>query len=743
MPAIMTDYSPNAHDLQGAGDRLRLCAQAAELLFEATDVAEAGRALFDLIAAELKLSLFLLYVTTGDGGLELVAHCGLPEVETAKPAAKEERARRSARRGGAWFEQRMAAADMPLGLIGFGRRRAGSFQEDDLVFLRRVSNYFARALGRLRAEAALRKSEERLRLGMAVTGFGTFDLDLVTRRFVFSPALYAMLGLPPNSTCIIEELRKAVHPDDRQRVEDARLASLDPDGPGEYSMEHRVIRPDGALRWVHVRTRTFFSGESGARRPVRVIGVEQDITEAKLAEQRLRSSEERLRLATEAAGLGTFDYDMERDEIVWSPRLKAIYGIGPEENVDREFIGGRFHPDDRQRMADALFGDPPNEPGRPGHSQQYRIFRPDGEMRWLAIKATWLSPGTAQQPSRRLIGVVQDITEQKLAAERLRESERRLQLAQELGGVASWEWDQATNETWVSESFRRIFGLAPAAPLNAATFKSWLHPDDRERVIKCFTEIAEDAESLEIEYRIIRSHDQKLRWIYSMVGVVRDPLTGQIRLSGIAMDITGRKHDEERERLLSREVDHRAKNLLSIVQAMVQLTQADSIPDFVDQVTGRIHALGRVHGLLAASRWDGAELANLIVDELAPFADGPDRSRLTGPSIGLKPGAAQSMALVIHELTTNAVKHGALASPRGRVDISWAIGPAPDGQLVLNWCESGGATVEAPRRFGFGMTHIRASVERQLSGTIEMNWRAEGLQCVLTLPARQFAQPSH
>jgi two-component sensor histidine kinase len=150
-----------------------------------------------------------------------------------------------------------------------------------------------------------------------------------------------------------------------------------------------------------------------------------------------------------------------------------------------------------------------------------------------------------------------------------------------------------------------------------------------------------------------------------------------------------------------------------------------------------------VHGLLAASRWDGAELANLIVDELAPFADSPDRSRLTGPSVGLKPGAAQSMALVIHELTTNAVKHGALASPRGRVDISWAIGPAPDGQLVLNWCESGGATVEAPRRFGFGMTHIRASVERQLSGTIEMNWRAEGLQCVLTLPARQLAPPSH
>jgi PAS domain S-box-containing protein len=754
----------NVTEMRPPGDWPGLRARAAELLLEATDAAQAGRALFNLIAGDLKLNIFLLYVRGRDERLELIAHGGLSDAEAATAAALarfdggafipptghsvglqdvQDAGADFLRSIGlkAWFAQPLMAGERLIGIIGFGRFWASKFQEEELAFLERMARFLSLALEQLRGDAALRESEERLRLGMAVAGFKTFDYTVATGQVVASADALEDLGLPPDQPVSVEALREVQFPDDRDRILAARRASCDPEGTGIYDEQFRVIRPDGALRWSHVRSQTFFEGEGGARRPVRVIGVEQDITEAKLAEQRLQASEERLRLAVETAGFGVFEYDVERDEGVWSPEFRAIYGFAPDENIDLEKLSRRVHPDDRHLYLDPLFVT--HEEGDfDDYSLEFRIFRPDGEMRWVVTKARQLFGPGSDYP-KRVIGISQDITEQKLAAERLRESERRLQLAQELGGVASWEGDQANNEIWVSESFRRIFGVAPAAPLDGATFLALLHPDDLERVTRCFREIAEDAKSLEIEYRIIRSHDQKLRWIYSMSGVVRDPLTAKNRLSGIVMDITGRKRDEERERLLSREVDHRAKNLLSIVQAMVQLTQANSIPDFVDQVTGRIHALGRVHGLLAASRWDGAELANLIVDELAPFADSPDRSRLTGPSVGLKPGAAQSMALVIHELTTNAVKHGALASPRGRVDISWAINPAPDGQLVLHWCESGGATVEAPRRFGFGMTHIRASVERQLSGTIEMNWRAEGLQCVLTLPARQLAPPSH
>ncbi len=204
----------------------------------------------------------------------------------------------------------------------------------------------------------------------------------------------------------------------------------------------------------------------------------------------------------------------------------------------------------------------------------------------------------------------------------------------------------------------------------------------------------------------------------------------------LSQDVSERVESEERERLLAQEVDHRAKNVLAVVQAVVDLTRAEDIASFKAAVAGRIRSLARAHSLLAAARWEGVEISQLAADELAPFdRDGRNRVRLQGPRLTLRPAASQALGLVLHELATNAAKYGALSAPEGEVEVAWH---EREGRLELSWQERGGPPVEPPRRRGFGSALIRQSVERQLGGELRLDWRSEGLSACLALPREQF-----
>ncbi|HEV2594846.1 MAG TPA: CHASE3 domain-containing protein [Sphingomicrobium sp.] len=201
------------------------------------------------------------------------------------------------------------------------------------------------------------------------------------------------------------------------------------------------------------------------------------------------------------------------------------------------------------------------------------------------------------------------------------------------------------------------------------------------------------------------------------------------------LEISERKRAEERETLLAREVDHRAKNLLAVVQSVVQLTQANDAQELKAGIIGRIQALARAHSLLAESRWDGAQLDDLVREELAPYLSGSDaRVRVEGPALMLRPAAAQSLGIVLHELATNAVKYGALSTPSGLLEVRWHR--KRDG-LEIHWSERDGPDVEEPTLSGFGSKIIRASIERQLHGTLVQDWRPEGLQCTIRINARE------
>lgn len=217
------------------------------------------------------------------------------------------------------------------------------------------------------------------------------------------------------------------------------------------------------------------------------------------------------------------------------------------------------------------------------------------------------------------------------------------------------------------------------------------------------------------------------------VSPVADPQGKIVGASKIARDITERKRTEAQISLLAREAEHRTKNILATVQATVHLTQSETIDGFKSAIEGRIQALANVHALFVESRWEGAHLNNLVTQELSPYCqDVEARTRIEGPDLLLEPYAAQTIAITLHELATNAAKYGALSVPDGRVHVAWSGGEKA--HLILRWTETGGPLVTSPTRKGFGTRVMERMIREQLKGKMQFDWRAEGLVCEIVLP---------
>src|SRR5262245_47028953 len=313
---------------------------------------------------------------------------------------------------------------------------------------------------------------------------------------------------------------------------------------------------------------------------------------------------------------------------------------------------------------------------------------------------------------------------------RLLESEQRRSLAIAAGKMGSWDWDWVNGDWMWDEGQYQIFGLAPESfVVTPANVQALLHPDDINELRKAQAHFAKGVRSYEAEFRIVRP-DGEVRWCAGTAAVTVDPAGRVIRVSGVTIDITERKLAEERQNLLAREVDHRAKNALALAQSIVRLTRGENVKAYVQSVEGRINALARVHTVLSLSSWQGAEIKRLVDEELAPYSDG-NQIALQGPEIQLQPATAQTLALALHELVTNSAKYGALSTQDGRLSIIWVN---ESGLLRLAWEETAGPPVEAPTSRGFGTQSVIASIESQLGGRAEFDWRREGLLCRLSVP---------
>lgn len=355
----------------------------------------------------------------------------------------------------------------------------------------------------------------------------------------------------------------------------------------------------------------------------------------------------------------------------------------------------------------------------------------------------------AQGRITHLIPSAIDVTARRAAEEALAESETRLRLAQEAAEVGVFERYLPGQDAHWSASMFRLYGLDPAGRdpwVSAEEHMALLLPADRAAHEERRQASRGDPTQTRFayEFRIRRADTGEVRWIASRGEIVRDEDGRATVVRGVNYDVTERRRAEERQMLLAREVDHRAKNALAVVQSIIGLTRDADPERFRKAVIGRIAALARAHTLLARDGWDGAELRELVAEEVAPYRGAgpgaPERVTLAGPDVELAAGAAQPVAMALHELATNAAKYGALSVPSGRVAIAWAR--AEDGGLALRWLEQGGPPVDgAPARRGFGSSVIRNTVERQLGGRTRFEWRAEGLAVELLLPPAQLRWP--
>jgi two-component sensor histidine kinase/CheY-like chemotaxis protein len=266
-----------------------------------------------------------------------------------------------------------------------------------------------------------------------------------------------------------------------------------------------------------------------------------------------------------------------------------------------------------------------------------------------------------------------------------------------------------------------------------------IHPEDWQQLQATLEELMRDRTPAQREFRVKRPNGE-VRWCIGTAAPHLDGAGRITRISGVTVDITDRKTAEERQALLAREVDHRAKNALALVQSIVRLTRANDIAAYTTAVEGRIRALSRAHTILSQSRWQGADMRGLVDEELAPYRTGETaKVETSGPNVSLQPAAAQSLALALHELVTNAAKYGALSSLSGKVHLAWELNP---GTLVLKWTETGGPMTQAPSSPGFGTRIITASIEGQLAGQTVFDWRPEGLQCTLSVPREDMTPAS-
>ena len=338
-----------------------------------------------------------------------------------------------------------------------------------------------------------------------------------------------------------------------------------------------------------------------------------------------------------------------------------------------------------------------------------------------------------------LIGRMRMAIERDQEERALHASKDRLQLALNAAKLGWWRYDLLRRASLGDARANEIFDFDVAENEEVAIEEiiKRVHPDDAERVQAAIATVLDpsDPKPLTIEYRI-RQRDGGVRWVENH-GLAYFESTGPERRAtsfvGTVADITGRKEREEREHLLMREVSHRSKNMLSVVDAIAHQTAATRPEDFVERFSERIQALAANQDLLIQNEWHGVETEDLVRAQLAHFA-GLVGSRIAvhGSKLRLNAASAQAIGLALHELATNAGKYGALSADAGRVDIDWGT----DGDtFTMSWTEREGPPASGPQRRGFGTVVMQAMAERSVGGKVDLDYAASGLTWRLTCAA--------
>jgi PAS domain S-box-containing protein len=454
-------------------------------------------------------------------------------------------------------------------------------------------------------------------------------------------------------------------------------------------------------------------------------------------EVELKRSAQRLQLAMDAAELGAFSADLVTRDFNCDARVASIHGhrVPPTTLKDsRRFV----HSDDLGRI-DAALAEAKRTSGI--WNVEYRVVHPPtpsqiGETRWVAVESALVRD--AKGNPAELIGVTRDITNRKRAEQELVERNAQLHLAGKIARIGRFTYDEATQKMQISPGYAGIYGLPEGTlEISRDDWRALVHPDDLPGLDAIADHALSDGETeFVLEFRILRHGE--VRWIESRVLMSYNELGRPVRRTGANIDVTERKRAEERQCSLIAELDHRVKNTLATVSAVVSHTRRGnrSVANFAAALDGRIRSMATTHELLSSGRWQGISLAELVQRELAPYATS-NNTEINGPPVVLTPETGQAMAIVLHELSTNAAKYGALSTGNGRVSIRWdqRRNGHSGSHLHFEWREIGGPPVVAPGKPSYGTSTIRDLIPYEFGGAVDLVLAPEGVRCRLELPS--------
>ncbi|HMR34068.1 MAG TPA: PAS domain-containing protein [Geminicoccaceae bacterium] len=464
-----------------------------------------------------------------------------------------------------------------------------------------------------------------------------------------------------------------------------------------------------------------------------------EVLEAREAELRashaeLQARDEMLALVEQSAETGSWDVDLASKTVRGTPNFFRLHGVEPADGpVPHELVRASQHPDDRPRVA-AEFAAVVASSGD-GFEVEYRVKGREG-WHWLLGRGHVVRDGKGKAIG--YAGIDMDITGRKRAEAALRAGEARLRLALEAGRMGVFDVDVDNQRLIWDDLERQLYGVEPGdTPKTPGQALELIHVEDREACRRAIEAAAASLSDYRIEFRVAPP-EGGMRWL-AQRGMVLRNAQGGLRLTGVDWDITERKLLEERQHLLIGELNHRVKNLLAVMQSIVQQSgrHAPTAEALQQALHGRLRAMAVAHEILATRQWGGAELQAVLRATLAPHIEGEadDRLVLDVQPLTVAPSTAQSLSLAMHELATNAIKYGSWSVPGGSVRIEGRSDGA--GGYQLTWSESGGPPVETPAHKGFGSLLLSRAFAYETGGKAILEWRTEGLRCVIGLPGRR------
>jgi PAS domain S-box-containing protein len=523
----------------------------------------------------------------------------------------------------------------------------------------------------------------------------------------------------------------------------ARTAFAALRGGGSARFEALLRRKDGALVEIEIDAKPLPDGPGATR----IAAVIRDLTSSRRAGRQI---EERLRLALCAAGIGTYEIDLATGRYALDARAAAAWGRAADEALCYQTLASQVLDEDRPRVKSALdAASDAKSAGDGAYAAEFRIRRHnDGALRWLSLQGrAFFEDGRAVNR----VGVMLDITDKKNAQAQLEQAHARMaQQTAELDAIFEalnvpvTVYNRDGEIVRTNAAARAVWGISPdiQSPIDFQHLAATLSVrDGAGETIDPAALSARRALGGEVvtgeEFQI--TSPSGLRYDFNAAElplVVAGEITGAV---SVWRDVTDHKRKDEQATILLRELSHRSKNLLSVIESILRQSakSSGSKEDFVARFSERLHALANAHDLLARNNSLSVSMTDLIFSQVGHhWEPGQRRISMSGLGVRLKPDAAQMIGMALHELSTNAAKYGALSNQTGRVSISWKIDLEDEDEpaFQLKWIERGGPPVTAPEHRGFGTTVIQRVAGQSLRGSATLDYFAEGVVWVLRAP---------